>query len=524
MGLGEQLVRPHGATGTRLVAAIAVAAGGLLTGAVVGGILVSRPPATVAIGAAPDASASEVTGVQEPSAGGVETPAAPGAAPTGDASDSPGAITGNPRPGTTARPAPGTPHASTPTTGPTSSPTASPTAAPTDPGTTTASPGDRTGVSDSTVAWGVHAPITINGVPLNIAEDPLNGLEAYVEFINQSGGVHGRTLDVRLVDDGYTVDYARRAADTLINEQDNFLVSGTLGVDQIAVVATEAQRRGVPYMAAGGAESSFAALDIHQYGVSYDTAMVQLARFLATEPMYAGRKVGVTALDSPYIAPAVEVFRAEAARVGVEVVEVVTIQKPDQQTSYLAQIQALKRAGAEVVVPVQDPVSTSRIVAECRTQSCEWDWSFSNFVHDTDTALALMQGDWTGVRGVSYFCSHVHPNADDPRSCAAMGEAHRQWAAIRGESDWQENGQSGAFGYQAVSAWVGALRQVGPDLTRERFLAALRSYDGYADLITGPITFAGESTYAHGAESVVVLEAQPNFRWAQITNGLADQF
>src|SRR3712207_7606253 len=48
---------------------------------------------------------------------------------------------------------------------------------------------------------------------------------------------------------------AQTSAQRLINDEKVFMVSGTLGIDQIAIVANEAAKRGVPYTAAGGSRS-----------------------------------------------------------------------------------------------------------------------------------------------------------------------------------------------------------------------------------------------------------------------------
>ena len=45
-------------------------------------------------------------------------------------------------------------------------------------------PGNRTGVSATEIKIGIHAPKTIGGAPLNLAEDPLKGIEGYTKFIN----------------------------------------------------------------------------------------------------------------------------------------------------------------------------------------------------------------------------------------------------------------------------------------------------------------------------------------------------
>ncbi len=380
--------------------------------------------------------------------------------------------------------------------------------------------GDRTGVSDTEIKIGIHAPKTIGGAPLNLAEDPIKGLEAYTKFINDNGGINGRKLKLDIQDDRYEASGGSDAAKRLI-ENKNFIISGTLGVDQINVVANEAAKAGIPYHAAGGGEPDFARLGIYQVSTSYDTHVVQLARFLAQDAKYKGKKVGISALNSALIKPSVEVFKAEAKRMGVNVVETVYIQKPTEQSSYTAEINKLKSAGVQVFVPLQDPVSTSRQVSECITALCGWEYTFSNFAHDGDTTLTLMGGEWSRqkVRGLSGSCYYLHPNAYNPAHCARMDKAHAQWVKVYDQADWEKDGQGGASGYQIISMLAEALRRSGPDLTRQRYAAAIRTYDAYSDLITSPITFAGKSSFAHGSDKMVVYEAQSNDKYKQLTPG-----
>ncbi len=384
-------------------------------------------------------------------------------------------------------------------------------------------PGNRTGVSATEIKIGIHAPKTIGGAPLNLAEDPLKGIEGYTKFINDNGGINGRKLVLDIQDDRYETSGGKAAGIRLI-ERGNFILSGTLGVDQINAVAIEANKAAVPYHAAGGHEPDFARLGLYQLATSYDTHVIQLARWMVNDPTTKGKKVGITVLDSPLLLPVVDLFKAEAQRVGVSVVEVVKIKKPTEQASYSAQIQKLKDAGTQVVVPMQDPISTSRIVQECTAALCGWTYAFSDFAHEGDAALALFGGKWGSlkVRGLAAGCYYQHENADNPAFCAHMDRAHAQWVQVYGQNDWVSNGGGGSAGYQIVQMLAEAIRRAGPDLTRERYRAAIQSYSAFDDLVTSPITFAGKSSYAHGSEKMVVFEAQSNNKYRQITPGLAE--
>jgi hypothetical protein len=105
-----------------------------------------------------------------------------------------------------------------------------------------------------------------------------------------------------------------------------------------------------------------------------------------------------------------------------------------------------------------------------------------------------------------------------------MGTAHTQWVKYHGESDWNSNGSGGSAGYQIDHIWLGALKAAGADPTRERFRAALLTYQGYNDLVSSPITYNGSANLSHGSERMVVLQARDNLTYEQMTPGFVDSF
>lgn len=397
--------------------------------------------------------------------------------------------------------------------------------------TTTTAPrpaGDRTGVSATEIKVGIHAPKTIGGAPLNLAEDPIEGIEIYTKYLNDNGGIHNRKIKLDIQDDRYETSGGEAAGRNLI-ENGNFIISGTLGVDQINAVAKEANKKGVPYHAAGGHEPDFADLGLFQIGTSYDTHVIQLARWMnKPESGLKGKKIGISVLDSPLLLPVAEVFKKEAERIGLVAndtdIAVVKIKKPTEQSTYSGQINDLKGAGTQVFIPMQDPISTGRMVNECVTANCPWTYTFSNFAHEGDTALALMGNQWgiQKVRGLAGGCYYLHTNADNPAHCAHMDRAHAQWVAVSDQSEWEKDGQGGASGYQIMSMLFEGLRRAGPDPTRESYRAGMVTLNNYDDLITSPITFAGKSSYSHGSDKMVVYEAQTNTKYQQIVPGLAE--
>ena len=231
-----------------------------------------------------------------------------------------------------------------------------------------------------------------------------------------------------------------------------------------------------------------------------------------------------------------------------------TINKPTEQSTYSDQMLRLRSAygneGANLVIPLQDPVTTSRQVLEWRSSGYTPKWTIANFAHDSDTALTLFQGAWTGMRVMSGGCYYHPQGGGDPYNaakCAALGEAHNQWVKLGqvtydqnaggcaggkceydyNESSWTADGSGGASGYQLVYFWHGAMKAIGADPTREKFVAALNAYDNYSNLVTGPITFKGSPNTMIGSTKFVLLEGKSNLKYRQVTEitpGLVDHF
>lgn len=92
------------------------------------------------------------------------------------------------------------------------------------------------------------------------------------------------------------------------------------------------------------------------------------------------------------------------------------------------------------------------------------------------------------------------------------------------QSSWDADASGGINGYQLIHVWLGAMRAIGADPTREKFRAAMLAYDRCSDLITGPITFKGSSNTMRGADAAALWEGQSNDKWKQISVGLVDHF
>ena len=125
--------------------------------------------------------------------------------------------------------------------------------------------GDTTGITAETIKIGVHAPLT-GAAPLPQSSF-VAGKDQYWKHI---GKVHGRNVEVVIVDDQYNPSRATSVCNELIQKEKVYLLVGGGGTDQISACARVAAQQGVPYLSAGVDEGQLRKLkNYFALGMSY---------------------------------------------------------------------------------------------------------------------------------------------------------------------------------------------------------------------------------------------------------------
>ena len=101
------------------------------------------------------------------------------------------------------------------------------------------------GVTADSVAIGTSNALT--GITATAAGEASSGAQAVFDQVNASGGVHGRKIQVNLLDDGYDSTRAVANARTFVN-QPVFAVYGGFGTVAAEAMHTIYQGAGIPYL------------------------------------------------------------------------------------------------------------------------------------------------------------------------------------------------------------------------------------------------------------------------------------
>ena len=114
--------------------------------------------------------------------------------------------------------------------------------------------GNTTGITNSSITIGIHAPQTGTGAPLPPS------FQAGASVYWKTHKICGRTVNVDFQDDKYTPQTARQVCEPMSRR--DFFVIGAAGTDQIQACATERtiHEKNVPYLSAGVTDNGLGGL------------------------------------------------------------------------------------------------------------------------------------------------------------------------------------------------------------------------------------------------------------------------
>jgi branched-chain amino acid transport system substrate-binding protein len=148
-----------------------------------------------------------------------------------------------------------------------------------------AAPAETPGVSEDTILIGGTVPLSGPETAYSVVA---YGAEAYFEYVNDHGGVFGRKIEYRYLDDAYdptqTVQQVRR----LVEQDKVFAIFNQVGTEQVLATRPYLNQRGVPQLFAGSGAETFA----HDYR-QYPWTLPYLPSFHAEGQVY-GRYIGRT--------------------------------------------------------------------------------------------------------------------------------------------------------------------------------------------------------------------------------------
>jgi branched-chain amino acid transport system substrate-binding protein len=354
--------------------------------------------------------------------------------------------------------------------------------------------GDRTGITDTEIVIGVHAPVTgAAPIPQSSFDE---AKDVYWQFLNEQGGLFGRNVRVVFEDDQFDPRTAVAKCKKMVTEDKAFLLVGGGGADQITACAQYANSVGVPYLSAGVNEEGLAG--VRAYFALSETYAQQSAKLVQlTQKRLGGGKFGIAVADSGSFNDAHASIVRTAQEAGLDIVYNKRIPKSASQNQALGIAAEMSGSGAEIVYFLSSPTTFLNIAAAAAGQGYRPQWIGPGLTSGLNTVAQVGCSAANSVDKAIFFSPFPQLDVIDQLD-PDFRPAYQKF--VGGQPD-----------DLAVALWglnktihqlfLGA----GENVTRQSFVQSLEGGKAYETNVFPALQFSGQNHF--GANASHVLQA-----------------
>jgi branched-chain amino acid transport system substrate-binding protein len=328
------------------------------------------------------------------------------------------------------------------------------------------------GVTDTTVKIGGTVPLSGPAAAFGVVGP---GAAAYFAYVNDHGGVNGRTIQYEYLDDGYDPTKTVQLTRQLVQQDQVFAVFNTIGTDNAVAVRPLLNQLQVPMLFAGTGANSFADPKSYPWSLPYLPNNVAEGaidgRYIVQHLPKA--KVGVLVESDDY---GKDLYAGLRRALGSKVRIVSTQGYALTDTNVSSQIAKLKAAGANTLVLFATPQFTIQGFLAANKLG----WKPQIFVSSVSIEPTVMKIVTASTSPQFAEGAHSIAFVKDPTSPRfAKDPAVKLYRQIMAKYDPQ--GHPGdvynLYGMAVAYTMVDALRHAGRNLTRASLLRAATHLD-----------------------------------------------
>jgi branched-chain amino acid transport system substrate-binding protein len=354
------------------------------------------------------------------------------------------------------------------------------------------------GVSPDKIVFGQAT--ALDGPASALGQGMKMGLEAAFAEVNKAGGVKGRKLELKSVDDGYEPTKSIEAVKKLLEEDKVFAIAGTVGTPTAAATQPIATAAGAPFIGAfTGAEFlrepyKPLVLNIRASYFQETEAMVEhLTKDLGASKiaiMYQDDAFGQAGLAG--VKKALDKRQMQLAGEGTFERNTVAV-----KTALLA----IKKAEPHAVIMISPYKPAAEFIKLAK--QIKLDATFVNISFVGSDALAKE----LGPVGAGVVITQVVPFPKD----AAIPVVGRYQASLKANAPDAQPGFVSLEGYLVGRAIIAALEKVGGDLTRQALIEAVQKA-GTLDLDGFKLVYSPSNNRGSDQVFLTVIQADGSFK------------
>jgi branched-chain amino acid transport system substrate-binding protein len=312
------------------------------------------------------------------------------------------------------------------------------------------------GVTNDTIVLGQSVALT--GPAASLGTEMRLGAKVYFDYINSQGGVHGRKIELRTLDDGY--EPARTVPNTkkLINEDNVFALFGYVGTPTsvpVIPIFTEAK---VPFFAAfTGAEALRTPFNRYIFNVRasyYDETEKIVEQVVST----GSKSIAVFYQDDAYGQAGLKGVEIAMAKRNLKIAALGTVERNTIKVEKA--VKSIDTAKPDAVVMISAYKSCGEFIRQMKKTGSNAQFYNVSFVGSK--ALA----DDLGNEGVGVAISQVMPFPWGREVLVV-----KEYQQLMSKAQVKEFTFTTMEGYIAAKVFVEGLKRAGRDLTRDKLIA-----------------------------------------------------
>lgn len=322
------------------------------------------------------------------------------------------------------------------------------------------------GVSDDTITIGTHQPLT---GPAAASYAPISAAtSAYFAYLNDNGGIHGRSIEYIVKDDGYNPANTQTVVRELVLENEVFALLGGLGTPTHSSVLDFVTDNGVPDLFVSSGSSAWNQPEKYAgtfgFQTDYVTEGMVLGQYISEE--MSGKKVCLFGQDDEFGTDVQAGLELVLGKDGLTEVQTYNVSNQD----VVAQIVALQTAGCEVNVLATITGFTAIAIGTAAQLKYFPQWVSSSSGADYPS-LAGYLGEAAPMLLEGFVSDNYLPSAS---------EEDNEWVALFRQINDEYNDGAPFTGNTVYGMAMGylmaeALFHAGEDPTRESLLEAVTS-------------------------------------------------
>lgn len=329
------------------------------------------------------------------------------------------------------------------------------------------------------------------------------GLEAAFAEINKAGGIKGRKLELKSVDDGYEPTKSIEAVKKLLDEDKVFAIAGAVGTPTAAATQPIATAAGAPFIGA------FTGAEFLREPHKPLVMNIRASYFQETEAMveHLTKDLGATRIAIMYQDDAF----GQAGLAGVKrALDKRQMQLAGEGTferntvAVKSALLSIKKADPQAVIMISPYKPAAEFIKLAR--QIKFDTTFVNISFVGSDALAKE----LGPAGAGVVVTQVVPFPKD----TSIPVVARYQAALKATSPDAQPGFISLEGYLVGRAIASALEKVNGDLTRASLMEAVQK-TGSFDL--GGVKLGYSPTSNRGSDQVFLTVIQPDGSFKSVT-------